>query len=68
MSPWIASLPAPTDITLHQQSGVLDVAFDDGVNFSLPVEYPARVLAVRGGPRHGPGQETLQVGKRNVAI
>ncbi|HTS84631.1 MAG TPA: DUF971 domain-containing protein [Usitatibacter sp.] len=60
--------PRPTDITLHQQSGVLDVAFDDGANFSLPVEY-LRVFSpsaeVRG---HGPGQEVLQVGKRNVAI
>ena len=60
--------PRPTDITLHQQSGVLDVAFDDGRNFSLPVEY-LRVFSpsaeVRG---HGPGQETLQVGKRGVAL
>ncbi len=60
--------PRPTDITLHQQSGVLDVVFDDGVSFSLPVEY-LRVFSpsaeVRG---HGPGQETLQVGKRNVAV
>jgi len=60
--------PRPTDITLHQQSGVLEVAFDDGSNFSLPVEY-LRVFSpsaeVRG---HGPGQETLQVGKRNVAV
>ncbi len=60
--------PRPTDITLHQQSGVLDVAFDDGANFSLPVEY-LRVFPpsaeVRG---HGPGQEVLQVGKRNVAV
>ena len=60
--------PRPTDITLHQQSGVLDVAFDDGAKFSLPVEY-LRVFSpsaeVRG---HGPGQEVLQVGKRNVAV
>jgi DUF971 family protein len=60
--------PRPTDITLHQQSGILDVAFDDGANFSLPVEY-LRVFSpsaeVRG---HGPGQEVLQVGKRNVSV
>jgi DUF971 family protein len=60
--------PRPTDITLHQQSGVLDVAFDDGRRFSLPVEY-LRVFSpsaeVRG---HGPGQEVLQVGKRNVGV
>ncbi len=60
--------PRPTAITLHQQSGVLDVEFDDGRRFSMPVEY-LRVFSpsaeVRG---HGPGQEVLQVGKRNVGI
>jgi DUF971 family protein len=60
--------PRPTDITLHQASGVLDVAFDNGRKFSMPVEY-LRVYSpsaeVRG---HGPGQEVLQVGKRAVAI
>jgi DUF971 family protein len=60
--------PHPTEITLHQQSGVLDLAFDDGRRFSLPVEY-LRVFSpsaeVRG---HGPGQEVLQVGKRAVEI
>ncbi len=60
--------PRPTDITLHQQSNVLEVAFDDGSHFSLPVEY-LRVYSpsaeVRG---HGPGQEVLQVGKHNVAV
>ncbi|MBC8021683.1 MAG: DUF971 domain-containing protein [Burkholderiales bacterium] len=60
--------PRPTDITLHQQTGVLDIAFDDGSRFSMPVEY-LRVYSpsaeVRG---HGPGQEVLQVGKRNVGI
>ena len=60
--------PKPTEINLHQISRVLDVAFDDGRHFSLPVEY-LRVFSpsaeVRG---HGPGQETLQTGKREVAI
>lgn len=60
--------PRPTDITLHQQSGMLDVMFDDGASFSMPVEY-LRVYSpsaeVRG---HGPGQEVLQVGKRAVGI
>ena len=60
--------PRPTDITLHQQSNMLDVAFDDGSRFSMPVEY-LRVHSpsaeVRG---HGPGQEVLQTGKRDVGI
>jgi DUF971 family protein len=60
--------PRPTDITLHAASRVLEVTFDDGRSFRLPFEY-LRVFSpsaeVRG---HGPGQETLQVGKRDVTI
>ena len=60
--------PRPTDITLHQASRMLDVAFDDGRRLSLPLEY-LRVFSpsaeVRG---HGPGQEVLQAGMREVAI
>ena len=60
--------PRPTEIKLHQKSRVLEVAFDDGKRYNLPCEY-LRVFSpsaeVRG---HGPGQEVLQVGKRNVEI
>ncbi len=60
--------PRPTDIVLHQQSRILEVAFDDGARFQLPCEY-LRVYSpsaeVRG---HGPGQEVLQTGKENVNI
>ena len=60
--------PRPTEIDLHQVSRVLDIAFDDGRRFSLPCEY-LRAFSpsaeVRG---HGPGQEVLQVGKREVGI
>jgi len=60
--------PRPTDITLHQKSRVLEVAFDDGARFELPCEY-LRVYSpsaeVRG---HGPGQEVLQTGKREIGI
>ena len=58
----------PTGITLHQRSRVLEIAFSDGRTFRLPYEL-LRVYSpsaeVRG---HGPGQEVLQVGKRNVEI
>ena len=58
----------PTTITLHQKSRVLEIAFSDGKSFRLPYEF-LRVYSpsaeVRG---HGPGQEVLQVGKRNVDI
>ncbi len=58
----------PTDIRLHQKSGVLDVVYDNGDAFELPAEF-LRVHSpsaeVQG---HGPGQRTLQDGKRDVKI
>lgn len=60
--------PTPTDILLHQQSRRLEVAFSDGARFELSFEF-LRVHSpsaeVRG---HGPGQEVLQTGKKNVDI
>jgi DUF971 family protein len=58
----------PTSIKLRTKSRVLEVAFADGNTYALPFEY-LRVYSpsaeVRG---HGPGQETLQLGKHAVAI
>jgi DUF971 family protein len=58
----------PTGITLHQKSRVMEITFSDGRQFRLPYEY-LRVYSpsaeVRG---HGPGQEVLQTGKRQVEI
>ena len=58
----------PTEIKLRTKSRVLEVAFDDGARFELSFEY-LRVYSpsaeVRG---HGPGQETLQLGKHEVGI
>jgi DUF971 family protein len=60
--------PMPTEIKLHQKSRMLEIAFSDGQRFDLPCEF-LRVYSpsaeVRG---HGPGQEVLQVGKKNVEI
>jgi len=60
--------PQPTEIKLHQKSRVLEVAFADGEVFRLPCEF-LRVFSpsaeVRG---HGPGQEVLQIGKKEVEI
>jgi DUF971 family protein len=62
------SSPIPTEIKLHQQSRVMEVAFNDDSRFTMPFEY-LRVFSpsaeVRG---HGPGQEVLQVGKKNIEI
>lgn len=60
--------PAPTEITLHQKSQLLEITFADGRSFRLPSEF-LRVYSpsaeVRG---HGPGQEVLQAGKKDVRI
>lgn len=61
-------MPAPLNIVLHSASHVLEVEFDNGQVFKLPFEF-LRVYSpsaeVRG---HGAGQETLQVGKKDVTI
>ncbi len=60
--------PIPTEIKLHQVSRKLEIAFNDGARFELPYEF-LRVYSpsaeVRG---HGPGQEVLQLGKKNIGI
>ncbi|MBU0604611.1 MAG: DUF971 domain-containing protein [Gammaproteobacteria bacterium] len=60
--------PIPTEIKVQQKSRLLDVRFNNGRQFSFTFEF-LRVLSpsaeVRG---HGPGQETLQVGKRDVDV
>jgi DUF971 family protein len=64
----MSSEPVPTDITLHAKSRVLEVSFSDGQVFKLPFEF-LRVFTPSAEARgHGPGQETLQVGKRDVTI
>lgn len=61
-------VPQPTEIKLHQKSRLLEISFADGSTFRLLCEF-LRVYSpsaeVRG---HGPGQEVLQVGKKNVEI
>ena len=63
-----SSTPIPTRVVVHKQSRVLELGFADGRQFRLPFEL-MRVYSpsaeVRG---HGPGQEVLQVGKREVGI
>ena len=61
-------VPNPTEIKLHQKSRILEISFADGKTFQFSCEF-LRVYSpsaeVRG---HGPGQEVLQVGKKNVEI
>jgi len=64
----VGDKPTPTEIKLHQKSRVLEISFSDGGRFELSYEF-LRVYSpsaeVRG---HGPGQEVLQVGKKDVDI
>jgi len=68
MSELDKTTPVPTEIKLHQLSRQLEITFNNGTRFELPYEF-LRVYSpsaeVRG---HGPGQEVLQVGKKNIAI
>ena len=63
-----AGSPNPEDITVHSATKVLEVSFSDGASFRIPFEL-LRVCSpsaeVQG---HGPGQETLQTGKRDVTL
>jgi DUF971 family protein len=58
----------PLDLTVHQASRVLEIVFANGDRHRLPFEL-LRVYSpsaeVQG---HGPGQEVLQTGKREVGL
>jgi DUF971 family protein len=58
----------PTEIKLHKISNILEVHFDDGSIFELPSEYLRVYTQSAEAVGHGPGQETLQIGKENVSI
>ena len=61
-------MSVPTELNLHRQSRVLEIAYADGTRFHLPCEY-LRVYSpsaeVQG---HGPEQRVIQVGKEGVGI
>jgi DUF971 family protein len=58
----------PSEILLHSQSRRLEIRYADGTAYDFTFEF-LRVHSpsaeVRG---HGPGQEVLQTGKKDVAI
>jgi len=58
----------PVDITVHGQTHMLEISFSDGASFRIPFE----LMRVRSPSAevqgHGPGQETVQTGKRHVEI
>ena len=60
--------PQPTEITVHGQSRALEVAFDDGARFRIPFELMRVYSPSAEVQGHGPGQEVLQTGKRDVTV
>ena len=60
--------PTPESLTLHGASRVLEVGFADGKTFRIPFELMRVYSPSAEVQGHGPGQETLQTGKRLVTI
>lgn len=60
--------PQPTALTVHQQSHLLEVSFDDGATFRIPFELMRVYSPSAEVQGHGPGQEVLQTGKRDVGV
>lgn len=58
----------PVEIQLHRKSRLLEVLYEDGLRFHLPCEYLRVYSPSADVTGHGPGQETLQVGKEDVNI
>lgn len=63
-----AGSPTPTALTVHGQSRILEVAFSDGAEFKIPFELMRVYSPSAEVQGHGPGQEVLQTGKREVGI
>ena len=58
----------PTEIKLHQQSRLLEISFEDGTCFQLPYEFLRVYSPSAEVSGHGPGQEVLQTGKKDIGI
>jgi len=61
-------MPGPVEIRLRKAERVLEIAFDDGSQFSLSAEYlrvESPSAEVQG---HGPGQRQIVAGRQHVAI
>ena len=60
--------PTPQSITVHSQSRVLEISFSDGAEFRIPFEVMRVYSPSAEVQGHGPGQEVLQTGKREVGL
>lgn len=64
----MADTPFPQSLTVHTASRVLEVGYSDGQTFRLPFELMRVYSPSAEVQGHGPGQEVLQTGKRDVTI
>jgi DUF971 family protein len=60
--------PTPQSLTVHGQSRVLEISFSDGAHFRIPFELMRIYSPSAEVQGHGPGQEVLQTGKREVDL
>ena len=60
--------PTPEALTVHSVSRVLEIGFSDGKTFRIPFELMRVYSPSAEVQGHGPGQETLQTGKRDVTV
>ena len=63
-----AGSPNPQALTVHSHSAVLEVVFSDGAQFRIPFELMRIYSPSAEVQGHGPGQEVLQTGKRDVQL
>jgi len=63
-----APVHSPVSLTVHQVSRTLEIAFEDGATFRIPFELMRVYSPSAEVQGHGPGQETLQTGKRGVLV
>jgi DUF971 family protein len=61
-------MPTPESLTVHGQTKVLEIGFSDGAQFRIPFELMRVYSPSAEVQGHGPGQEVLQTGKRDVTI
>jgi DUF971 family protein len=58
----------PSSLTVHVKSKVLEVGYETGEQYRIPFELMRVYSPSAEVMGHGPGQETLQVGKKHVII
>lgn len=59
---------APAELRLRRAERMLEVRWTDGTAYALPLEYLRTHSPSAEVQGHGPGQEVLVAGKRNVGV